>query len=170
MAYRFRKDCKTCQIVISEDPAYLKSRLYKLVNDVHLKKMKLTHVSAEYPQVTYASLSRHAKRHQHPSPHILANKAKHEAEMEAKADIVKKIKSSAERRSDLIEKLHDEFEAGNIKGTLAGLVQLERLEVDIEEKQKDRTLEVFKMMAKFQSGELENRGTRRITEDSNPGV
>lgn len=158
MSFRSKPGCKTCQIIKDESDGYTKpqsSRLYKLVDMYHLKGTSLTAIAEEYKgKVTYLAVRNHALKHQNPSEKQLIKTRQREIVTKARREELATFRSHNDNRRELITWLMQQVEEGNVKATLSGLTQLLKQEADIEDKQQDRGLEVFKMMNKFQSGEL----------------
>lgn len=153
-----RKNCVSCQTIKAEnahDPD--RSRLYKLIDLYHLKGTTMTAINQAYPDISYLALRNHAKKHQHPSEKQRVKNAEKETVIQRRSDELTLYRHHNEARKELIAKAMQGIETGDIKLTAAALVNLLKQEADIEEKSKDRGLEVMKMMSKFQSGEIASK-------------
>lgn len=156
MAFKHKNGCLTCNLIKQESPKDPKaSRMYKLIDMYHLKSQTLTAIHSSYPQITYLAIRNHALKHQNPSEKQLIKSREKEIVNDARYKEVSTYKHHNDNRKELIAKGMEALQSGDMRLTSTVLAQLLKQEADIEEKQKDRSFEVFKMMAKFQSGELE---------------
>lgn len=140
---------------------YKKSQLYQLVNAYQKHETKLTHVHLKYPDLVYAALRNHAKKHQAlTETQLVRNRTKREI---TKVGVDGEIRRQhhTERRSNVVEWIQDKIDSGEVKPTLAGLVSLLKQEADIEAKQTDQAIEMQKLFNTYVGNPLPEQAVRR---------
>lgn len=155
MALRPNSQCLVCRTVKREP---------KLGRRIELSKMfipggeSLLAISRDYEGVFMAkSLYTHAHRHQAPTKAKLEKRIKQFETREAAKEIqtevtLEKTKlyiNHNEGRRSMLERGMEALEAGDMKMSAAVMAKLLKDESDIEEKSKDRSLELMKMVQHF---------------------
>lgn len=157
MAFKPRSNCATCEKIQAGD-----KRLFERINQSRAfvpGGESLRSIAADVG-LTYESLFNHSKKHQAPNATKLAKRKK---EFETK-EAFKEIELTGERRklsaytnqrsarSELIDRLLEMADKGELKLTGNNLVSLLAQAQKEEEAAKDRNLELMKMFNYFASG------------------
>lgn len=154
MALMYKKGCKACATIRAENPLHMtEARLYKLINDVYMKRTTLTAVAEAYP-ISYPGLLNHKKKHQNPSTRDLAKTAKGEVVKRTRLNEIAELRHQNEVLQTTINKVMEKLENGDFddKMTLKDGLYAAKIKGDFELKQVDQQLELAKMYEHFASG------------------
>lgn len=114
----------------------------------------LTEIQRDYAKdFSYDSIYNHCQRHQGVNADDIKRKNVQIAAREIEAQHIREAITHQSARQEMIEVGVEGIRAGDVKMTAAVVAALLRQQSDIEEKNKDRQLEVVKMIQQFQSGE-----------------
>lgn len=149
MAYKPNGKCNACKQIAIERKngsfTLTKSPLYRQIHSYLLGKIKLSEVHVLYGDtLSYHTLSNHAKHHQTVPRTELARVKVEKAEAET-AKMLSKPRHHTERRTNLLDWLQKQVEAGTVKPTASAIVALLKQEADIEAKQTDQAIEMTKL-------------------------
>lgn len=157
MALKIRKNCNVCKALRGNNK--LLNRIYKskAYNKGGETLLDIQRDNAEL--FSYKQLWNHSRVHQGLSEDDIHNKAltrrAHDIE-------VKKMQTNLTHtavRQELVDIGAEAIRTGEVKMTAGVTARLLKDQSDIEEKQKDRQIEIMKMIQTFQSGEVAYRGS-----------
>lgn len=147
---RPNKQCKVCQTLKTDRK--LMQRIYDSKQFIKGGE-NLRSIARDYVgQFEYQSLYNHCRNHQALTAEDLDNKRLLAAAKEIEVQQLKKVVRHGEVRDVVLEYGLEAIKSGNVKMTLSGIVAAAKHASDIEEKAKDRQLEVFKTIDDFASG------------------
>lgn len=145
------KRCKVCTLV-KKDGKFLQ-RIYDSKEFVKGGE-SLRAISRDFEGVfEYQSLYNHVKKHQGLSPEDLENKVAVKKAREIEAKQLRETIKHTEARNELLAIGMDGIREGEIKLKGADVVGLLKQTADIEAKDKDRELDIARMIQEFASGE-----------------
>lgn len=157
-AFQPHRQCKACIIIFQEagDDNPSTSKLYQRFIRVQKNALTLKQLDrdlkAEGHSINYSGLQNHVKRHQNPdNARALTPQAKvAKTERQVVQALEGKQLHHSDRRTAALDKLTEMLAAGELKGgTFTALANLLKQESDIEEKAKDRTLEMAKLFNSY---------------------
>lgn len=152
MSLKVDKRCKVCNAV-KADPKLLK-RLYKsrayVPGGESLRDIAREHLG----QFTYDGLWNHCAKHQGVNEADLKDKRLHYTARVEEAKMLRQAISHQDARQELVDIGLKEIRDGSVKMNASTVASLLKQQSDIEQKEKDRQLEVLKMVERFQSGEM----------------
>lgn len=154
MSLRVDKRCKVCNL-LKTDKRLLRrlynSRAYKEGGE-NLKDI------ARDPQYagkfSYDGLWNHCDKHQGLTGEDLENHRVNKLARKIEAQQLREVISHNDARQELVDIGLKEIREGSVKMNASTVASLLKQQSDIEEKSKDRQLEVLKMVQQFQSGEF----------------
>lgn len=149
--------CTVCN-AIKADPAL--GRRLSISKAYVASGESLLSILRDRPDITKKSIYNHVKKHQAPSKAKLEKKVKQFESKEAYKEIVAETEGRSvavytnhnDARRTLLERGLEALDSGDMKLTGSVMAQLLKQESDIEEKSKDRSLELMKMFNYFASG------------------
>jgi hypothetical protein len=153
MALKIDKRCNICKLV-----RYDKKLLKRIYNSSQYKEdgesLKSIQRDPEYIKVfTYQNLYRHSRKHQGIDEETLQNRAAARYAAKLEVQQIKAAVNHTETRQELVDLGVQQLKDGSIKMSASALASLLKQQSDIEEKSKDRQLDIIKMIQRFQSGE-----------------
>jgi hypothetical protein len=178
MAIKFSDRCQSCSIIKEEAGSKLaerapKSRLYKLYEDYHFKKITQGAITEAYPVLSIIAVSNHANKHQHPSAAKLRANFKNktvldqlQAHRERELQVAKKRNHMSDR-DEMATIAMEALRNGDMKLSASVLAKILKDEADIEAKKQDQNIDILRIMTSSRSGELELLTTNK---DFNPWV
>ncbi len=163
IAFQPHRQCKACSLIFDEagDRPPSTSTLYKKFQRVNKGGLPLRQVQRDLREagtpISYDALRNHVAKHQDVSnaPARTPQAKVARVEREIIEDIDRKNMHHSERRTAVLEKLQELLDQGQLKGaTFTAMATLLKQEADIEEKAKDRTLEMQKLFASYVANPL----------------
>lgn len=158
MAFLYTKTCKVCKLIRrqgGEGKSDLMKRIYNS-REYDATGESLRAIWQDYEEhFGYLSVLNHAKKHQAPTTQQLADKRINDLATQLEDAKLKKTFSHHEVRGMMRDLAGEQIESGQMKISGAVAASILKQELEIEEKQKDREFEVFKMLAAFQSGAIQ---------------
>ena len=158
VAFQPQRLCKSCMLIFDEagDGAPSTSQLYRKFVKVNKGGSSLRQIERELraagTPISYDSLRNHSQYHQDVGNMAARTPFDKVAKVtnEMIASVEKRELHHTDRRSAVLDKLQDLLVKGELKGaTYTAMATLLKQESDIEEKQKDRTLEIQKLFASY---------------------
>lgn len=154
MAFSPEDRCKVCQVIQAPGGQKLLKRIYKS-RYFDSRGESLNSILQDYEgQFSYVSLRTHAKKHQALTEKQLTNTRLKHLQNALEAEKIKQIINHHDVRGLIMEKGYDDIKEGRVKLTASSIVGAAKQASDIEEKNKDRQVEVLKMIGAFAAGEL----------------
>lgn len=149
---RPNKRCNVCQALKTDRK--LLQRIYD--SKQYIKGGEsLKQIARDYEgQFEYQNLYNHCKFHQGLTSEDIERKQLQRAAQQIEVQQIKQVVRHGEVRDTILEEGLRQIKAGEVKMTLAGIVAAAKHASDIEEKAKDREIEVFKMIDDFSSGAM----------------
>jgi hypothetical protein len=153
----YRKNCATCRQILQENKGGYGSKLAKRLYacKIYVKGGEpLLKIAEDYEgKVSYTSMRMHVKKHQNITEEILQNAKIQQLAKEQVDDRVRKIITHGDLRQEILNVAGEMLEKGELKGITAhSALKAAKDTSDIEEKQKDRSVAVMKMITFFASG------------------
>lgn len=163
MALKIRKNCNVCK-ALKKNQRLLnriyKSKAYQPGGET-LRSIADEHVG----QFSYKQLWNHCKVHQGLSEDDIYNKALVRRSKQIEVEKMQRQLGHVEVRQELVDIGAEAIRSGEVKMTAGVTARLLKDQSDIEEKQKDRQIEIMKMIQSFQSGEVAFKGTDPSPDD-----
>jgi hypothetical protein len=154
LAFKPHPQCKVCQTIQAEKGRKLLTRIYGS-RPFDSRGESLSAIADDYKgDFAYVNLLNHVKRHQALTDRQLANRRIESLSREIEAEKIRQHFSHNDLRQLVMDKGYEDIKEGKVKLTATSIMTAAKQASDIEEKNKDRQIEVMKMMAAFQSGEL----------------
>lgn len=157
MAFKLVKACRVCQTIKKEggEKSTLLKRIYGSTQWLPEGETMMAILRDYEGKFTYLSLFNHCKKHQAPSDSELAERRIQHLQKEIEVEKIRKSYSHADVRALILDAAGTKLEEGDTSLVKASSVTAAmKQQADIEEKSKDRQLDIIKMMAAFQSGAL----------------
>jgi hypothetical protein len=150
MPLKTKKGCITCALINSEG-GQRGSRLFLLINDYHVKKITLTAIHEEYRDkgINYLPLRNHAIKHQHPSAQRLISNIVRDTKLKAGYEQTQRQRKHSDLTQEIIDRVLQGIESGEISLNATQGLAAAKLQATVEEKQKDRTLQLLDMVYAF---------------------
>lgn len=159
MAIVYKAKCKVCD-TIKIDQGLLtrifESSFYIEGSPLTLKEI-WREAGAEDAPFSYLSLTKHVKKHQFMSQTELEREKVNKVVADAQARALKNQLENLTHggvRAAVMEKGMEALNAGTMKISAKDMLSAANKEADIEEKQKDRNLQIMDMVFAYASGEL----------------
>lgn len=154
MAFTPHPTCKVCIAIQADGGQSLLKRIYRS-RAFDPRGESLNQIARENEDTfSYLSLLRHAQRHQALDRKQLAQRRIASLSREIENEKIKQHYSHNDLRELVIDKGFKDIESGDVKLTATSIMTAAKQASDIEEKSKDRQIEVLKMIGAFASGEL----------------
>lgn len=157
MALTPDKRCNVCKAIKREAARNKDTLLNRIYHSKQFVKggETITAIQEDYKdEFSYLSLHKHCKNHQIPDGDEYATIAMKSRAKKIERTQANKIYKHQDLTDEIIQRVAEGIEKGDIKLNAGHGIAASRLKVDVEEKQKDRGLKMMEMIAAFQSGEV----------------
>lgn len=154
MAFKPEDRCNVCKYIQGTGGQKLLKRIYK--SRAFDPRGESLHVIAREHEgdFGYLSLLNHTRKHQALTDKQLANRRIESLSREIENEKIRMNYSHSQLRELVIDKGYEDIKNGDVKLTATSIMTAAKQASDIEEKNKDRQIEVLKMIGAFSSGEL----------------